>query len=707
MFETYTKQSFAEAKVSLNVLDKKMHDDFISYKPDGIPFDKDWQMDGFFDSLFNSQKKEAGKKRIHFNAGVMIEICLHHFDGSDKDLIKFCLKAIKEGLFKGSMIAKGVKKVINNPSLEYRIGRDWGKKFIERNIIKVEGISKTSSYQESEDDDESMDFEDDFEEDFIDENIEEEELLNDEDDDDDKIFKNVKKDNSIRFELYKDFFDLEVANNPTIFVKKNWDYLSSLNFRAFRRREIKDDINNHSENLNEAITDYYFPKFETIFLLPELMYNVCKSQGLDVEIEVQFPIDNETVKEGEVYPKLQSIPFFKFRDLVINKKAISFNDLNFNFPKYGRFYLSCNLFFNISINLLKNDFKRCIYNSEHMLLHELSDNETKSNDDLLFKSKITKYDEFKIQDIRSINQELKIKYRGRGQYSIGIARYLSDDEYYNEKYKNFKKVFDKLNDDYGFDHEDCLFSFSNIPFRITGGVSADYVLDSYFFTNTEHERSEFYNKTGSFFDDFDFETLNQLNKKNFNLNIKNLKKGYGILPMSVQAALIIERQLAPYLNDEIYFDNFNDLYEEINDNNSYQIEILYNRFKNQNHNKETSSTTVNSPKIKRKSKDNKLLNLHKKLEKFIANHNFKVTADVETYEYEATFDSKNKFSIFNIEVVLNGDSPKRNFPFIDFKVNFIDNVISFNTKSVNSSKLEFEDFEELKDLITEEIEEQY
>lgn len=97
----------------------------------------------------------------------------------------------------------------------------------------------------------------------------------------------------------------------------------------------------------------------------------------------------------------------------------------------------------------------------------------------------------------------------------------------------------------------------------------------------------------------------------------------------------------------------------------------------------------------------------KRYEKFIANHNFKIKADVEAYEYEATFDSKNKFSIFIIEVVLNGESPKRNFPFIDFKINFIDNVISFNTKSVNSSKLEFEDFDELKDLITEEIEEQY
>ena len=43
----------------------------------------------------------------------MIEVCLYHFDGSNKDLIKFCLKAIKEGMFKGSIIAKGVKKVIN------------------------------------------------------------------------------------------------------------------------------------------------------------------------------------------------------------------------------------------------------------------------------------------------------------------------------------------------------------------------------------------------------------------------------------------------------------------------------------------------------------------------------------------------------------------------------------------------------------------
>ena len=150
MFETYTKQAFAEAKVSLNIVDKKIYDDFIDYKPDGIPSDKDWQMEGFFDSLFNTQKKEAAKKRVHFNAGVMMEVCLHHFDGSDKDLGKFCLKAIKEGLYQGSMLAKDFKKIFNNPSLEFRIGRDWGKGFIERNISKVEySNSKNSSYEDN------------------------------------------------------------------------------------------------------------------------------------------------------------------------------------------------------------------------------------------------------------------------------------------------------------------------------------------------------------------------------------------------------------------------------------------------------------------------------------------------------------------------------------------------------------------------------
>ena len=141
MFETYTIQSLAEAKVSLNIVDKKISDDFIDFKPEGIPSDSDWQMDGFFDSLFNSQKKESAKKRVHFNAGVMIEVCIYHFDGSEKHLEKFCLRAIKEGLYKGSMLANHFKKVFNNPTLEFRIGREWAKGFINRHVSKVDNYN--------------------------------------------------------------------------------------------------------------------------------------------------------------------------------------------------------------------------------------------------------------------------------------------------------------------------------------------------------------------------------------------------------------------------------------------------------------------------------------------------------------------------------------------------------------------------------------
>ena len=136
--------------VSLNILDKHLTDDFHEHKPEGIPIDSEWENDGFIDLIFNSHKKQIAQKKVDFNAGVITELCLHHFDGTNKDLENFCIKAIKDGLYKGSTLVARFKKVFNNPTSEYYIGRDWGQGFLKRNIQNGPVDNNNYAYEEDE-----------------------------------------------------------------------------------------------------------------------------------------------------------------------------------------------------------------------------------------------------------------------------------------------------------------------------------------------------------------------------------------------------------------------------------------------------------------------------------------------------------------------------------------------------------------------------
>ena len=84
-------------------------------------------------------------------------------------------------------------------------------------------------------------------------------------------------------------------------------------------------------------------------------------------------------------------------------------------------------------------------------------------------------------------------------------------------------------------------------------------------------KKDFYEENGSYYNDFDIEVLEKLNELNFNLDINNLKKQYGILTKSVELALIIERLIAPYINDYKFYKKYNDLYEDIDDYNSFDL----------------------------------------------------------------------------------------------------------------------------------------
>ena len=85
------------------------------------------------------------------------------------------------------------------------------------------------------------------------------------------------------------------------------------------------------------------------------------------------------------------------------------------------------------------------------------------------------------------------------------------------------------------------------------------------------KKEEFYNENGSYYDDFDVEVFEKLNEYNFNLDINNLLKKCGFLPVSVELALILERMIAPYINEYKFYKKYNNLYSEIEDYNSIDI----------------------------------------------------------------------------------------------------------------------------------------
>ena len=94
-------------------------------------------------------------------------------------------------------------------------------------------------------------------------------------------------------------------------------------------------------------------------------------------------------------------------------------------------------------------------------------------------------------------------------------------------------------------------------------------LKDLFNLNNWRQKKDFYEENGSYYNNFHIEVLEKLDELNFNLDINNLKKQYGILPKSVELAIIIERLIAPYINDYKFYKKYNDLYEDIDDFNSF------------------------------------------------------------------------------------------------------------------------------------------
>lgn len=141
MFKSYSQFALAEAKASISMLDKKLNLDLLNHPAPGIPEDIEWQFKSISELFgLRSKKRKAAQKRRDFNAGIITEVCLHHFDGKQKHFEIFCKEVIKAVL--GRMIAKFFSKSFLAQTDEFRTGRAWGKEFIKRHIVNEVQYSK-------------------------------------------------------------------------------------------------------------------------------------------------------------------------------------------------------------------------------------------------------------------------------------------------------------------------------------------------------------------------------------------------------------------------------------------------------------------------------------------------------------------------------------------------------------------------------------
>jgi len=148
---SYSKQSLSAAELSIKSLDENITSDFYIHKPEGIPNDSEWQLEGIGEIFFNKNKRIKAQQRTDFNNGVIFEVCSHHYDGKPKEFEKFCINVIKASVSFGGRVSKEFKKSFNNNTKEYEIGRAWSENYIKRHILnefEEEPITK-DTYAES------------------------------------------------------------------------------------------------------------------------------------------------------------------------------------------------------------------------------------------------------------------------------------------------------------------------------------------------------------------------------------------------------------------------------------------------------------------------------------------------------------------------------------------------------------------------------
>lgn len=535
--------------------------------------------------VFNAEKREAFKTLESFGNGSMMMVLNYFFDGDNKDFEKFSKESIilafnyGFGLNQGKSMYKKFSKNKMKLSDFHISGEDWVKDFFIPEVIKenlsIEEVEEKFSNDEYEDieNEDDEDYEDDDEDDNKEEDEEEYDYEKEKFNKIKSLLGNIKNNDDKRFKFYQDLFELEKNDNPKIFEEKNWKFLSSVNFDVdITSEELDKKLNSFSPELLKIYKSQNYRVYFD-FLIPELVFNLFKSQGFPVKITSFVPTDEGFSNESKSYPAYKDFSFFKLRDyLEINKVEekfydsyvsyypFSFSKLGLKYPKYGRLILSSNLFFSSQVSMNISNKNVEIINIEN----NMSPLELLKADDT-YEVKNPKYNYLKVQDIISINHQTENKYKSNFTL-FSVDEVIDKNSLGYFQYKNFLETFNNLSKN--LDFEEHQKKLDEIELILPKGLVN---LSDLFNLNNSRQKEDFYEENGSYYDDFDLEVLEKLNDLNFNLDINNLKKKFGILPKSVELALIIERLIAPYINDYKFYKKYNDLYEDIEDYNSFDL----------------------------------------------------------------------------------------------------------------------------------------
>jgi hypothetical protein len=294
------------------------------------------------------------------------------------------------------------------------------------------------------------------------------------------------------------------------------------------------------------------------------------------------PCDPVVDDEITSYPEYIRQPFFGLKNKIIaNENNFSFQMVGQNFPIFGRSIVHSNLSLNISI-----EFER--YDDEF----EIDDDEFETNGewsdlmelDLSIASKFTHeeildkdFDSgsfYLAQELKSISRELERKFVNSGpnyfkrlpdlieDWKSKDYHFKSDErEVYNHLMANQQELTD---DDL---QQDALYFFNHEDFVVNTHSPSDINWDAIFslYSDSNKRRSKLNDEHGWFYDDFELEQLERFSKLGVPINPQKLRKGLGVLPVSIKIAMRMERLFAQ-LGDKHYDGtNFKNLLYGINE----------------------------------------------------------------------------------------------------------------------------------------------
>ena len=164
-----------------------------------------------------------------------------------------------------------------------------------------------------------------------------------------------------------------------------------------------------------------------------------------------------------------------------------------------------------------------------------------------------------------------------------------------------------------------------------------------------------------------------------------------IVSLWVGGILIEERQrkfiLSSFNEDGSWNEYLSDDWEEEYDSKHKKSKVV------------SVTTQLKKKSVSKQKKDYQIL------KQFIENYEIEVKDDEDYYEHDISFDQEENQFHCKIDVVLESEQDK-SYPFIEFEVDFSNKEVTFDPKSTNSNTYRYQDIDDLKEIIEEEIDKQ-